>query len=153
MITRQEIAKWAEDTYGHIDTAKEKFAALSVIHKIYNSVEPVSVDSKDPWDWVKTEYCAMFKAKNPAKGGKVRESVARMKKMFSAFPEVRKEDVILTTKLYLSQTDSRFIRYPHYFLKKGQGADAIYEFSDWYDQYLETVKAGVGRAAKTNTMQ
>jgi len=107
----------------------------------------------DPWAWVKSEYCAMFKAKNPKKGGKIRESVARMKKMFAAMPEIRKEDVIATTKLYLSQTDSRFIRFPHYFLKKGQGADAIYEFADWYDKYKEAQEAGAGRTSTINTMQ
>lgn len=114
---------------------------------------PKDADKKDPWAWVKTEYCALFKAKNPSKGGKVRESTARMKKMFAAFPEMRKEDVIATVKLYLSQTDSRFIRFPHYFLLKGQGANAIYEFADWYDKYLETKDAGAGRTSTQNTMQ
>lgn len=153
MISRQEIAKWVEETYGGIDTTSEKVAALSVVHKIYDSIAPKEADSKDPWNWVKTDYCALFKAKNPSKGGKVRESVARMKKMFAAKPEIRKEDVILTVKLYLSQTDSRFIRYPHYFLKKGQGADAIYEFDDWYEKYLESKEAGTGRTSSSNTMQ
>jgi hypothetical protein len=114
---------------------------------------PEDVDSKDPWAWVKTEYCALFKAKNPDKGGKIKESVVRMKTMFRARPEIRKEDVILTVKLYLSQTDSRFIRYPHYFLKKGQGANAIYEFDDWYDKYLEAKSKGAGRTSSSNTMQ
>ena len=131
MISRQEIAKWVEETYGGIDTTSEKVAALSVVHKIYDSISPKEAD----------------------KGGKVRESVARMKKMFAAKPEIRKEDVILTVKLYLSQTDSRFIRYPHYFLKKGQGTDAIYEFDDWYEKYLEAKEAGTGRTSSSNTMQ
>lgn len=109
--------------------------------------------SDDPWAWVKTEYCAMFKAKNPDKGGKVKESVARLKAMFRARPEIRKEDVLLTVKLYLGQTNSQYIRFPHYFLKKGSGANAIYEFDDWYEKYLEHGAAGEGRVAKTNSMQ
>ncbi len=109
--------------------------------------------SDDPWAWVKTEYCAMFKAKNPDKGGKVKESVARLKAMFRARPEIRKEDVLLTAKLYLSQTNSQYIRFPHYFLKKGAGPSAIYEFDDWYEKYLEHGAAGEGRTAKTNSMQ
>ena len=55
-----------------IDTTSEKVAALSVVHKIYDSISPKEADSKDPWNWVKTDYCALFKAKNPSKGGKAR---------------------------------------------------------------------------------
>jgi len=153
MITRQEIVKWVEDTYGAIDTTLEKVAALSVVHKIYDSIIPEDVDPKDPWAWVKTEYCALFKAKNPDRGGHIKESVMRLKAMFRARPEIRKEDVIATVKLYLSQTDSRFIRYPHYFLKKGQGISAIYEFDDWYEKYLEAKEAGQGRTSITNTIK
>tara|TARA_R110000851_G_scaffold97156_2_gene210667 strand:+ start:2360 stop:2815 length:456 start_codon:yes stop_codon:yes gene_type:complete len=131
----------------------DKVIVSNLVNEIYDSIVPETTVDKDPWAWVKTEYCALFKAKNPDKGGKVRESVSRMKTMFRARPEIRKEDVILTVKLYLSQTDSRFIRYPHYFLKKGQGANAIYEFDDWYDKYLEAVEAGKGRTSNTNTMQ
>lgn len=120
------------------------------------SEDPLIVEEevkKDSWDWVKTEYVALFKAKNPAKGKHAREATARMKKLFAANPEIRKEDVLLTTKLYLSQTDSRYIRFPHFFLKKGQGANAIYEFDTWYEEYLESKEAGKGRSSSTNTMQ
>ena len=132
----------------------DKDIALSVVNKIYDGLEGTSEDKKlGPWVWVKTEYCAMFKAKNPDKGGKIRESISRMKKMFAAMPNIRKEEVLATTKLYLSQTDSRYIRFPHYFLKKGVGADAIYEFSDWYEKYKEAEEAGKGRTSTINTMQ
>lgn len=110
-------------------------------------------DTKDPWAWVKTEYCAMFKAKNPKRGGYIKESVSRMKKMFAGNPEIRKEDVIGTVKLYLSQTDSRYIRAPHYFLKKGVGVNAVYEFDTWYEKYLEAKEAGKGRNSPINTIQ
>ena len=150
MITEQQAIEFVEQ---QSTSTEEKEFGYQVVDQIYSSIVPEDTDKKDPWAWVKDEYCAMFKAKNPTKGGKVRESVARMKKMFSAMPEMRKEDVILTTKLYLSQTDSRFIRFPHYFLKKGQGADAIYEFADWYEKYIDSKGAGEGRTSKTNTMQ
>lgn len=146
MITREQ----AIEKVKKLDTILD---IIDLINDVYDSIIPEDVHPKDPWAWVKSEYCDLFKAKNNNKGGKVRESTARMKKMFSSMPEIRKEDVILTTKLYLSQTDSRFIRFPHYFLKKGQGANAIYEFADWYDKYLETKNAGEGRTSTTNTMQ
>jgi hypothetical protein len=147
MMTKEEALQWCKDTY---PTLIEQAIAMSAVNKVYADIV---VDDKDPWAWVKTEYCALFKAKNPTKGGKVREATSRLKAMFRARPEIRKEDVLLTVKLYLSQTDSRFIRYPHYFLKKGQGTTAIYEFDDWYDKYLEAKEAGTGRNSTTNTMQ
>jgi hypothetical protein len=150
MITENEARQFVEN---HGQNTEEKEFGYQIIDQIYSSVMEDGMDSKDPWNWVKTEYVAMFKARNTTKGGKVKESVARMKKMFSAKPEIRKEDVLGTVKLYLSQTDPRFIRFPHYFLKKGQGADAIYEFDDWYDQYLESKEAGQGRDSVTNTIQ
>jgi|VirMetMinimDraft_7_1064189.scaffolds.fasta_scaffold26251_2 hypothetical protein len=149
MITREEILAFAKEI---CVTPREELVAASVIDKIYDSII-IDIADDDPWAWVKTEYCALFKAKNPDRGGKVKESVMRLKAMFRARPEIRKEDVIATVKLYLSQTDSRFIRYPHYFLKKGQGTSAMYEFDDWYDKYLEAKKAGKGRTSVTNTMK
>lgn len=148
MITREEAIK---RLYNIQNPNRQSLENL--IDEIYDSIVAEDANKKDPWAWVKDEYCAMFKAKNPNKGGKVREATARMKKMFAAFPEMRKEEVIGTVKLYLSQTDSRFIRYPHYFLLKGQGANAIYEFADWYDKYKENEQAGEGRTSKINTMQ
>lgn len=149
MITREEAVLKCQ----HMETKKDKEVMESIIHDIYDSIGTDTENSKDPWAWVKTEYVAMFKAKNPDKGGHIKECVSRMKKMFAANPEIRKEDVLLTVKLYLSQTDSRFIRLPHYFLKKGQGANAIYEFDTWYEKYLEGVEAGKGRSNVINTMQ
>lgn len=129
----------------------------NLINQIFDDLEGTKEETKlGPWAWVKTEYCALFKQKNPDRGGKVRESISRMKKMFAADPTIRKEDVIGTVQLYLSQTDSRYIRYPHYFLKKGQGTSAIYEFADWYDKYKEALTKednSVNRSSKTNTMQ
>jgi hypothetical protein len=138
----------------NFSTPEDAELAKNFVEELMDSLVGTKQETKEgPWSWVGNEYCAMFKAKNPAKGGKVRESISRMKAMFAAFPEIRKEDVIATTKLYLSQTNSKYIRYPHFFLKKGQGADAIYEFADWYDKYLAQKEAGLGRTSKTNTIQ
>lgn len=152
MITREEILEYAKEI---CTTNGETVVAACIIDKIYFSIDTSEKtdDKKDPWDWVKTEYCALFKARNHAKGGYITESVNRMKKMFSAMPEIRKEDVINTVKLYLSKTDPNYIRFPHYFLKKGQGDSAVYEFMNWYEIYKESVDAGEGRDSVTNTMQ
>lgn len=151
MITREEMIEYAKEI---CTTSGEQAIAACIIDKIYiSTLDDEKSDPKDPWAWVKDEYVAMFKAKNPDKGGKVKECVMRMKKMFQENPEIRKEDVILTTKLYLSQTNSKYIRFPHYFLKKGVGTEAIYEFLDWYEKYKDGKLAGQGRQSVTNTMQ
>ena len=151
MLSRKEAMIFMKT--GLVTTDDEELICEVLINKIYDSIVPEATDDKDPWVWVKTEYCALFKAKNPDRGGHIKESVMRLKAMFRARPEIRKEDVIATVKLYLSQTDSRFIRYPHYFLKKGQGISAIYEFDDWYEKYLEAKEAGQGRTSITNTIK
>jgi len=128
--------------------------ANKLVDEIFDGLEGTLEEKKfGPWVWVKTEYCSLFIAKNIEKGGYIKESISRMKKMFAANPEIRKEDVIGATKLYLSSTDSRYIRYPHYFLKKGQGSSAVYEFLNWYEKYKEAEAAGEGRVSKINTMQ
>jgi hypothetical protein len=141
----------------YLSNEKDKEIMRFVVHEIYNSFEAVQTQnedsSKDPWAWVKTEYVALFKERNHERGGYVKESIIRMKKMFAAMPEIRKEDVIAVTRLYLSKSDSRYIRFPHYFLKKGMGETAVYEFLNWYEIYQETKEAGSGRASKTNSMQ
>ena len=89
------------------------------------------------WDWVKTEYRNMFKDANPEKAGNGNDCVRRMKKLFSQYPEIRKEDVIGATKLYITNTDSRFIRMSHYFIEKGQGATKTNDILTWVDAYKE----------------
>lgn len=149
MMTREEAVLKCQ----HMETPRDKEVMESVIHEIYDSIGMDVATPKDPWAWVKTEYCAMFKAKNPDKGGYIKESEARLKAMFRERPEIRKEDVIETVKYYLSQTDSRYIRYPHFFLKKGAGVSAIYEFATWYEKYQQVKELGKGRNSSTNTMQ
>lgn len=151
-MNRKQAIKRLEEL--PFSTPGDKSLALSFTNEIFDSLEGSLEDKKlGPWVWVKTEYCAAFKNKNPDKGGHIKESISRMKKMFAANPEIRKEDVMGTVKLYLSETNSRYIRKPHFFLKKGVGANAIYDFSTWFEKYKEQKELGGGRASVTNTMQ
>lgn len=105
------------------------------------------------FDWVKTEYVLMFKEANSDRGGNVRESIARMKKLFAKDPEIRKDDVIGATRMYLLNTDPRYIRRPHYFIEKGQGANKTFDILDWIDKYRLTKNEQTGRTSHTNTMR
>ena len=114
---------------------------------------PLYDEQVTAFDWVKTEYVPLFKAANPERGGKVREATARMKKLFAANPEIRKEEVIGATKMYLNNTDFRYIRFPHYFIEKGKGADKIYDILDWIDKYRLVARQRQGRMSNTNTLK
>lgn len=89
------------------------------------------------FQWVETEYVKLFAEKNPDKAGHQRESIVRMKKFFSENPAARKQDVLGATVMYLSQTDPRFIREPHYFISKGRGIEHISDLLTWLDKYYE----------------
>lgn len=89
------------------------------------------------WDWVKTEYRNMFKQANTDKAGNGNDCVRRMKKLFSDYPEIRKEEVIGATQLYINNTDSNYIRLSHYFIEKGKGVEKTNDILTWIDRYRE----------------
>lgn len=80
-------------------------------------------DQETNFKWVKEEYIALFKKYSDNTAGFANESVARMKKIFSENPDIRKDEILEATEYYLKNTNSKFIMFPHYFLIKGRGAD------------------------------
>ncbi|MGL6063779.1 MAG: hypothetical protein ACRC0V_01625 [Fusobacteriaceae bacterium] len=82
-----------------------------------------------PFDWVKEEYIALFE--KIGKGGHVKESVIRMKKLFTENPDIRKKEVLKATFAYLSNTDIKYVREPHYFIEKGVGTSKTYDLLNW----------------------
>ena len=90
------------------------------------------------WLWVKTEYLQMFVEQG--KQGIFKESLSRMKKFFSENPDVRKDEVIGATQLYIKNTDRKFIRQPHYFISKGVGYEKISDLLLWVEKYRELHK-------------
>lgn len=99
---------------------------------------PLYDGQETKFQWVKTEYVPLFKARNSSKGGKVRESTARMKKLFANNPDIRKEDVLGATKMYLINTNPEYIRFPHYFIEKGKGVEKTNDILDWIEKYKLT---------------
>jgi hypothetical protein len=114
---------------------------------------PLYEEQVTAFDWVRTEYVPLFKEANSDRGGNVRESIARMKKLFAANPDIRKDDVIGATKMYLLNTESKYIRNPHYFIQKGKGAEKTYDILDWIDKYKLTKEQQQGRTSHTNTLK
>ncbi len=109
---------------------------------------------KGSFSWVSDEYRKLFIDVNPSKRGDKKSCITRMKKFFSENPDVRKEEVIEATKMYLKNTDSDFIRFPHYFITKGVGADRTSDLLEWIELYRESIKDTSNEVKTvTNSMQ
>ena len=95
------------------------------------------------FDWVITEYLAIFEivGKNKFK----RESVTRMKKLFKENPDIRKEEILGATKMYILNVDPKYVRNPHYFIEKGLGGDKTQDILEWVDKYRITHASMVAR--------
>ena len=102
--------------------------------------------------WVKDEYTTLFSDKNRSRGGKVREATSRMKRLFAENPDIRKEEVIGATRMYLNNTDSDYIRFPHYFIEKGRGGEKTQDILDWIEKY-RIYQDTSGRVSSDNIMQ
>lgn len=89
------------------------------------------------WDWVKKEYRNIFKEVNPAKSGNGNDCVRRMKKLFAENPDVRKDEILGATKMYINNNDSDYIRFSHYFIEKGKGAEKTNDILTWVEKYRE----------------
>lgn len=113
----------------------------------YTLFEIKEVEKKDEnWDWVKKEYVELFRPFG--KAGHVRESILRMKKLFSEYPHIRKEDVLGATQVYLQSVDDlKYCRSPHYFISKGVGSNKIQDILTWLETYKVLQEANVDRVA------
>lgn len=114
---------------------------------------PLFEQQETAFDWVKTEYRQMFKNANPDKSGNGNTCVRLMKKFFADNPDVRKDDVIGATDFYIKNTDSKYLRFSHYFILKGSGATKISELTAWIEKYKEYQERATGRTGVSITMQ
>jgi len=138
------------------DSLKMKVNATGIVEQSNTGIKwnvPLVAGQEVAFNWVKTEYVPLFKEANPGKGGKITDSIKRMKKFFSKNPEVRKDDVINATKIYLKNTDPKYIRMCHYFIYKGVGVKETSDLAEWVEKHNEMQSLGAGRNSKTNTMQ
>jgi len=110
---------------------------------------PLFYNQETKFEWVKTEYLTLFRQASFEKSGHIKESIRRMKKFFADNPDVRKDEVISATDMYLRNTDYRYIRLPHYFISKGSGVNKTSDLLDWIEKYRESEKSNV----TTNIMQ
>ncbi len=107
-------------------------------NKKINWIVPLWEQENIQFDWVKKEYIPLFTSLGRVPYEK--ECLERMKKFFSINPDVRKEEVINATKLYIKNTETAYIRQPHYFISKGVGIQAISDLLQYIYLYRESTK-------------
>lgn len=109
---------------------------------------PLFEEQTTAFDWVEKEYIPLFAGINKATNK--REATARMKKLFAQNPDIRKEEVLGATELYIFN-NGNYSRLPHYFIEKGSGADKTQDILDWIDKY-RTANSQSGNSSY-NTLQ
>lgn len=85
------------------------------------------------FDWVTTKYIKLFDVAGKATHG--RESLTRMKKLFASNPDIRIEEVLGATEMYIRNTQTTYVRQPHYFIEKGKGVEKTQDILNWIDKY------------------
>lgn len=115
------------------EALKNKILWACMEEGVDNVIITMSPFGNDDWDWVKTDYCTLFKpfGREPH----YRECVKRMKSLFKSEKGLTVELVIAATKLYLSeQSNPRYIKQPHYFIFKGSGAERTDDLLGYIDK-------------------
>lgn len=138
------------------DSFKQKMNITGIYQEDKGTIKwnvPLFEGQQTAFDWVKKEYVQMFKNTNSDRGGHVREATSLIKQLFAKNPVIRKDDIIGATRLYLLNTDPKYIMYPHYFIQKGSGASKTVTIMDWLDKYETAKDQEQGRSAVTNMMQ
>ena len=99
------------------------------------------------WNWI-NDYIKKFIEVNPKKRGN-KIAVEKRLKWFIKQYEVSKKEIMEATDLYLQETNPKYIREPHYFIKKGRGSDFI---SDLYT-YILIIRDNKAVKTKNLTIQ
>lgn len=120
---------------------KAKVNATKIVEKGSKGLQwniPLFDKQETAFKWVEDEYVPLIRESSQRDGpAYITESVRRMKKFFSENPDVRKQDVMEATKMYVRQIDPNFIQYPHYFISKGKGAEKTSNLLTWIEKYRE----------------
>lgn len=80
------------------------------------------------FQWVVDEYLQLFKnAGTPKRDLHEKITVGKMEKFFSKNPSVRKDEVIMATRLYIIDKvgEGSFLREPRYFILKNRESDLL----------------------------
>jgi len=139
------------------DFVQERAIELGIIKKVGGQIKftipfiIVEEENKSVWNWVENEYVKLFT--DIGKDPYTKEVIKRMKKFFSENPDIRKDEVIGASVMYIKNTETRYVRQPHYFICKGVGIEKVSDLLLWIDKYRianapETEKRHISRNAQ-----
>ena len=105
---------------------------------VFNVFEEELIEntSTDKFKWV-SKFRDLFKQANPDRWGTLSTCKERMKKFFSENPEVRIDEVISATAMYLNNTDRKYIMKSHKFIYDGVGTSKNSTLEEWIEKYRE----------------
>lgn len=124
-----------------------------IVSVFFNFYEPYTLIKMKSYDWVRNEYMRMFQEMYPGKMPMhFKETEKRMREFCTENPRVTKDDVLDATRLYLRSVNPKFIRLPHYFIKKKIDGLWISDLAAWLNAYYRT-KAQAAKRNITNKLQ
>lgn len=136
---RNALATFSEEVLGEM--IKEGLLSYSeltgyklVLH-IFEEQEQ-ETQSADKFKWV-SKFRDLFKEVNPDRWGTLSTCKERMKKFFSENPEVRVDEVMDATIMYLKNTDRRYIMKSHKFIYDGVGTSRNSTLEEWIEKLRE----------------
>lgn len=138
---KNAIASFAEEILAEmIKEGLLSYSELTGYKLVFHTFEEQTKESaaSDKFSWV-GEFRDMFKRVNPDRWGTLSTCKERMKKFFSENPDVRKEDVLQATGLYLNNSDRRYIMKSHKFIFDGVGTSRNSTLEEWLEK-LESIK-------------
>jgi len=109
------------------------------------SDKPMPEHLVSKWDWVITEYRKMFMDIDPKKGGDRKSCIVKMKQFFAENPEVRKDDILEATKLYLNPfafgyEDTTYMQQANYFISKMTKAHGTTSYESRLSEHIELLQ-------------
>ena len=136
---RNALATFSEEVLGEM--IKEGFLSYSEMtgyKLVFHIFEEQTKESTltDKFSWV-GKFRDLFKQVNPDRWGTLSTCKERMKKFFSENPEVRVDEVMDATIMYLKNTDRRYIMKSHKFIYDGVGTSRNSTLEEWIEKLRE----------------
>ena len=92
-----------------------------------------SQEKDESFAWI-SEYMDAFSKINPTRRGTKSAVLKRMKKFFTANPEVRLDDVKAATNAYIKTVnDPQYLKFSHKFIYEGRGLSEVSMLEQWVE--------------------
>lgn len=120
---------------------------------VLNWAVPLYLEQQTEFDWIK-EWMNLFGEIRRDRRGARSTVLSRMKKFFVNNPDIRQDEVINATKMYIeSVNDPTFLKKSEKFIYEGSGFKETSLLLEWVEMYRESKIQSVRRTSKSNTMQ